>query len=56
VIRVHTPKSVRDFPNGVRYLTEDEFNNVCVLDDRKVPIATFADGMWISVELVDDDE
>ena len=52
MIKVHTPKTVHEFPDGIRYLTEEDYNNLCVLDRRDIPIATFADGMWVMVELL----
>lgn len=52
MIRVHTAKSVHEFPSGTRFATEEEFNNLCVWAGSEL-LAAFADGMWILAEFCD---
>lgn len=54
-VRVHTAAAVRDYPTGVRFSTEDEFNNLCVWGGRSAEelLAVFADGQWVLVEFTD---
>lgn len=54
MIRVHTQKSVHDFPQGTRFSTEEEYNNLCVWD-RADLLGVFSDGQWVLVEFVDAD-
>jgi len=52
VIRVHTEKSMHDFPAGNRFSTEEEYNNLCIWDGKDL-LGLFSDGNWILVEFVD---
>ena len=53
MIRVHTQKAKHDFPDGTRFSTEEEYNNLCIWD-RTDLLGVFADGQWILVEFVDE--
>jgi len=55
VIRVHTPKTVHEFPTGTTFSTEKDYNNLCIWDRSKLLLGVFADGMWVLVEELDDD-
>lgn len=55
MIRVHTQKATHDFPEGARFSTEDEYNNLCIWAGRSDLLGVFADGQWILVEFVDDE-
>lgn len=52
MIRVHTAGKVFDYPDGNRFSTEEEFNNLCVWNVDKL-LAVFADGKWTGVEFVE---
>lgn len=54
MIRVHTQKSVHDFPAGNRFSTEEEYNNLCIWDHRNDLLGLFSDGNWVLVEFVDE--
>ena len=53
MIRVHTQKTAHDFPQGNRFSTEEEYNNLCVWSGHDL-LGVFADGAWILAEFVDD--
>lgn len=53
MIRVHTQKNVHEFPQGTRFSTEEEYNNLCIWDGTDL-LGVFADGMWILVEFGED--
>jgi hypothetical protein len=52
MIRVHTQKSVHDFPQGTRFSTEEEFNNLCVWCGGDL-LGVFADGSWVLAEFTE---
>lgn len=52
MIRVHTAKSVHDFPSGTRFSTEEEYNNLCIWDHSDL-LGVFSDGSWVLAEFVD---
>ena len=55
MIRVHTTgKSIREFPEGARFANEQDFNNLCVWDAREALLIVFAEGQWVSAEVVAD--
>lgn len=51
MIRVHTQKSVHDFPQGTRFSTEEEYNNLCVWAASEL-LGVFSDGSWMLAEFV----
>lgn len=53
MIRVHTSSKTHDFPDGTRFSTEEDYNNLCVWAKTEL-LGVFADGKWILVEFVDD--
>ena len=52
MIRVHTQKSVHDFPSGSRFSTEEEYNNLCIWSGSDL-LAVFSDSQWVLAEFVD---
>jgi hypothetical protein len=52
LIKVHTPKTVHEFPTGTRFSTEEDYNNLCIWDRTEL-LGVFADGMWVLVEFGD---
>ncbi|MCV7009486.1 hypothetical protein [Mycobacterium gordonae] len=53
MIIVTTEGQRREFPTAQRFLTEEEFNNLVLMDSDDHLVAVFAQDKWISVELVD---
>lgn len=53
MIRVHTQKTIHDFPKGTRFSTEEDYNNLLIWSGTEL-LGVFADGSWILVEAVDD--
>ena len=52
MIRVHTAQSIHEFPQGNRFSTEEDFNNLCVWNAAEL-LGVFADGQWVLVEFAD---
>lgn len=53
MIIVTTEGQRREFPDAERFLTEEEFNNLVLMDSQDRLVAVFAQDKWISVELID---
>lgn len=53
MIIVTTEGQRREFPHAERFLTEEEFNNLVLMDSEDQLVAVFAQDKWISVELID---
>jgi hypothetical protein len=56
MIRVHTADEPLEFPDAIRFSTEEQFNNLCIWtgDKGQALLAVFADGKWVWVEAVVD--
>ncbi len=51
MITVHTDTGSMEFPTAQGFSTENEFNNLCIWEDRNKErlLGVFADGKWVSV-------
>lgn len=52
MIRVHTARTVHEFPAATRFNTEDEYNNLCIWSGAEL-LGVFADGQWTLAEFCD---